>query len=71
MGKIGLNTKTLTLAEVGLAKVGQKHQNTNSGQNWPKSVWPKSVKPTAGQSRSKSWPKSVWSKSVWPKSAIT
>ena len=52
MGKIGPNTETLILAKVGLAKVGQKHKNTNSGQNCPKSVWPKSV-------QAHCWPKSV------------
>ena len=36
--KFGQNTKTLKLAKVDLAKVGQDH-------DWPKLVWPKSVWP--------------------------
>ena len=38
MAKVGQNSKTLKLAKVGLAKVGQDH-------DWPKSVRPKSVWP--------------------------
>ena len=43
--KFGQNTKTLKLAKVGLAKVGQDH-------DWPKSVWPKSAMTCNSQSPS-------------------
>ena len=50
--KFRQNTKTLKLAKVGLAKVGQDHDWPKVSKNWPKSVWPKSV-----------WPKSAMTSS--------
>ena len=41
LAKVGHTTKTLTLAKVGLAKLG--HQKGLAKLGWPKSVWPKSA----------------------------